>query len=120
MNCPDCKYIMSPFDVECPRCARYNTPHPAPQPVAELPPPVAFVPPPYQPPLSDMPAPPSDTFVPSPYQSLPSDTPAPPMHPVASVFLGIMLSIGAIIVITGAIVLVAILIGGSRTTAPSP
>ena len=114
MNCPNCKYIMSAFDAECPRCARYNTPHPAPQPVAELPPPVAFVPPPYQPPLSDMPAPPSDTFVPSPYQSLPSDTLAPPMHPVIVVFLGIMLSIGAVIVIVCVILFVAVGIKASQ------
>ena len=95
MNCPDCKYIMSLFDAECPRCARYNTPHPAPQLVAGLPPPVAFVPSPYQPP-------PSDTFAP------PSDMPAPPMHPVIVVFLGIMLSIVTVIVIACVILFVRV------------
>ena len=80
MTCPDCKYIMSAFDAECPRCARYGTPL-APQLAAEptAPPPVAFVPSPYPPP--------------------PSGTPAPPMPPVVSVFLGIMLSIVVIIII---------------------
>ena len=87
MNCPDCKYIMSAFDAECPRCARYGKP-PAPALVGEPAPP------------------PPVTFVPSPYPPMPSGTPSQPMPQALSVFLGMMMMALAVVVIVCVIVAV--------------
>lgn len=44
MECPTCKYVMSPFDKECPRCAWLKANPKAPEPTVQMPPPVVLSP----------------------------------------------------------------------------
>lgn len=96
MECPDCHYVLDPFETECPRCKRAGKPSKTEATPAVTPPPVASMPstpaPNLEPPPTDkpigavfgMPAPETPPPAPRPVESPPSAHAPMPAAPPAS------------------------------------